>query len=59
MKINVKATIKPVSALRIIQLPWWLGTSFTRCMPHLKDKKGGKYCMNKKKNCHILKLEPN
>lgn len=48
-KIEVNGVIRPVNAIRCIELPWWIGTSFIKIIPHLRDKKGGKYNMNHRK----------
>ena len=49
MELNINGVIRPVNAVRCIKLPWWIGTSFGKIMPHLRDKKGGKYKMNHRK----------
>lgn len=53
-EISIKGSITPVNAIRIIQLPWWLGTSFCKIMPRLKENTARRYSMYSKKQEHYF-----
>jgi len=53
-EIIIKGTVTPVNSTVTIPLPWYFGTSYTKILRRLKEKKACKYYMFRKKKVPVF-----